>query len=446
MKKITLLLSLLITSVGFSQEVLQDFESGGPRDPFGGASFSLVADPDTGGSRGQVALLTASASGEFFQGINIDLTKNVELTSNKTMTMDVFSNSPITIAPKVVSGIDGAPDSTTSATHTGSGWETLSFTYDKGYDNTTTANGVYRVLVIYYLWKADNTGFINPAIDRVFYVDNISGIGVEPVADPVPTVAAPTPPNRPAADVISLYSNQYDNTTVETWNAAFDDSTSEDILIEGNDTKKISFTNFLGAEFLNNRIDASGMTKFHIDFWTGNSNLDGKVFNTKFSQWGTTNGEVSAMELNLESVPLSGGRPAIATGSWVSVDVDITTPPFSNNLTRDGFAQLIFSSNLGVVYIDNVYFHKGTTASVDQVDGTFFKVYPNPSQDVWNIESVASAISSIAVYDITGKLVKEQKESSLSATIDGSALSQGLYIAKISSVDGEVRSIKLSKN
>ena len=40
------------------------------------------------------------------------------------------------------------------------------------------------------------------------------------VVSAVPTIAAPTPPNRNAADVISLFSNQYTNITIDNWNAA----------------------------------------------------------------------------------------------------------------------------------------------------------------------------------------------------------------------------------
>ncbi len=175
MKKITLLFILLITSIGFSQEVLQNFENGGLGEAFGRATASVVADPEAGGARGNVALLTAVSTGETWQGINITLTKNVQLTTDKTMSLDVYSNSAITIAPKVLGGLDSAPASTGAVTHTGSGWETLTLTFNQGLDNTVTANGVYSAFVIYYNWDAGTTNFIDPAINRVFYVDNISG-------------------------------------------------------------------------------------------------------------------------------------------------------------------------------------------------------------------------------------------------------------------------------
>ncbi|QHI35317.1 hypothetical protein IMCC3317_06630 [Kordia antarctica] len=255
-----------------------------------------------------------------------------------------------------------------------------------------------------------------------------------------PTMAAPTPPNRPAADVISLYSNVYTNTTIETWNASFDDSTSEDVVAFGDDIKKITFTNFIGVEFINNRIDASGMTHFHMDFWTDNSDLTGKVFNSKFSQWGGTNGEVSAMELNING----GSTPPLATGTWVSIDVPIATS-FSNNLTRDDLAQFLITSNLGVVYVDNIYFHKNTVLSTEEFTASTFKTYPNPTNDSWNVVADNVIIKAVQVYDIAGRQVLTLAPNASQVTIDGSSLKNGIYFAKIQSEKG-LSSIKLVKN
>jgi hypothetical protein len=134
---------------------------------------------------------------------------------------------------------------------------------------------------------------------------------------------------------------------------------------------------------------------------------------------------------------------------WVGVDIPLST------LVARGFDPSRFfqfkiaaSSDLRTKlgYFDNFFFYKSDTAGVDQVDGTFFKIYPNPAQSTWNIESLSSPISVVNVYDITGKLIIEQKVDNISTIIDASGFAQGLYIAKISSTDGEVRSIKLTKN
>ena len=221
MKKITFLtflMTLLSVTFGFSQVVLQDFESGGLTGVFGGAAAEIVADPEVGGTNGNVAMLTASSSGAFFQGTNIGLSQSVELTTDKTMTIDVYSLEPISIAPKVINPLDGGPESTAAVTHTGSGWETLTITFNEGLDNTATANGLYGAFVIYYNWDTTIDNFIDPPIDRVFYVDNITGIPAPPTCNdgvqnqdetgvdcggascptcPEPPSTAPTtPPNR----------------------------------------------------------------------------------------------------------------------------------------------------------------------------------------------------------------------------------------------------------
>ena len=174
MKKITLFMALLMVSVGFSQQaVIQDFEAaGGLGDAFGGAAAALVSDPETAGTRGQVAMLSASAAGEVWQGININISDNYELVSNKTMQMDVYSTTAIEFAPKAQGGLSGAPDSVSSVSHTGSGWETLTITYDQSLDGKAPANGVYSQLALHYLWDINGGSWATPD-SRVFYIDNI---------------------------------------------------------------------------------------------------------------------------------------------------------------------------------------------------------------------------------------------------------------------------------
>ncbi len=100
-----------------------------------------------------------------------------------------------------------------------------------------------------------------------------------------PSEAAPTPPARNAEDVVSLFSNAYTDIPIDTWSATWDDSSIEDIQIQGNDTKKINFVNFIGVEFQDaGRIDATEFTHFHIDIYTETETLD-KSFNLKFSNW-----------------------------------------------------------------------------------------------------------------------------------------------------------------
>ncbi len=202
-------------------------------------------------------------------------------------------------------------------------------------------------------FNADGTANTDPVpydvfIDNIYFYNNGSGGGTDPDA---PTVAAPIPPTRNAADVVSLFSDAYSNITIDTWSAAWDDSDIEDITVDGNNTKKISFTNFIGVDFQSSRFDATSMTHFHIDFWTNETNFDGKVFNSKFSNWSGGTGETSAVELNINA----GTTPPLASGQWVSVDLALDS---AINPTRDDLVQFLITSNLGVVYVDNIYLYK----------------------------------------------------------------------------------------
>lgn len=461
MKKITtFLMMLLIVTFGFSQqEVVQDFEDGGLVGTFGEASASITDDPETGGTRGKVAMLSSNPAGTVWQGVNLSFftANKVELTTDKTMSLDVYSTTAITIAPKVINGDNSAPDSTTSASHTGSGWETLTFTFDQGLDNTTTANGIYGAFVIYYNWDTGSNGF-GTQDSRVFYVDNITGNAVvdtcsngiqdgdetgvdcggscSPCEVP-PTTAAPTPPNRAAADVISLFSDAYSDVTVTTWSADWDSADIEDVNISGNATKKITFGGFLGVDFSANAFDATQMTHFHMDYWI-DADFTNKVFNPKWSNHQGGSGETNAYDYNNEIDQETSGQ-------WISLDIPLSDFTPVNGTDRSAFAQFLITSNIGgVAYVDNIYLHKNTTLSNDSFSRAEFKAYPNPTQDVWNIKTTEN-IQSIQVFNITGRLVKDMKVNGSDAVINTSGLSKGVYLAKISNEFDQTKTIKLIK-
>ncbi len=74
-----------------------------------------------------------------------------------------------------------------------------------------------------------------------------------------------------------------------------------------------------------------------------------------------------------------------------------------------------------------------------------FKVYPNPTQNVWNFTSVKQAIETIQIVDVLGKTVMTVSPKELSASVDASSLTRGLYFAKIATVNA-TETVKLMKN
>jgi hypothetical protein len=86
-----------------------------------------------------------------------------------------------------------------------------------------------------------------------------------------------------------------------------------------------------------------------------------------------------------------------------------------------------------------------TTAGVGAFDQKQMTMYPNPTQDIFNISS-PTAITSVVVYDMLGKVVFRASISNDNATIDAGAWSKGVYNVAVENVNGEQQKLKLVKN
>jgi len=460
MKKITLLLLLLTFSLGYSQDLLLGFEageSGGVAgDPFGDGPAPVV-EAGTGTNTSQVLKIVGNPGGQPWQGINLNLTSPVNLTATQTMTMDVFSDTPITFLVKVTGGVGGPAIVAASATHTGgSTWQEVSFTFNTSLDGQPApATGVYGGFVIHTYWAPGAVAFFNPTIptpERTFYVDNIKGpLGTPPV-DEQPETAAPTPPNRPAADVKSLFSDAYTPVAVlgysggddNTYNTSWCPGSTSLVQIEGNNTNKIVGLGCEGIAFLAGRFDASGFTRFHMDIWTSTPTQD-KSFNIKFSNWNGTTGETNAYEYSATNanVLTSGSE-----GSWISIDIPfsdfncINTPPGNACPSVSDFAQFVITSDLGVVYYDNLYLHKNTLG-VSSFEAANIKMYPNPASTTFTIDA-QDIVSNVSIYNILGQEVISNTPNNNQATIDISSLQVGVYVVK-ATINGNVSTSRIIK-
>jgi len=122
-----------------------------------------------------------------------------------------------------------------------------------------------------------------------------------------------------------------------------------------------------------------------------------------------------------------GTTPAVISGSWVSIDVPMNIPPWSNNLTRNDIAQFLITSNLDVVYVDNIYFYKGTALSADTFEKASFTIYPNPSNGIVNLSS-DSVIENVKIYNTLGQIVVSETSTSNEVSLNVSDLSSGVYV------------------
>ena len=107
MKKILLLIFLMTISLGFSQTLRLGFESGESGNafgPFGGFAIQPV-EAGTGSNTSLVLPIITNPAGQIWQGTNFTLTTPVQLTTSKTMTIDVLSSTPVTFLMKVNGGV-----------------------------------------------------------------------------------------------------------------------------------------------------------------------------------------------------------------------------------------------------------------------------------------------------------------------------------------------------
>lgn len=173
---------------------------------------------------------------------------------------------------------------------------------------------------------------------------------------PAPTVPAPTP-TVPSADVISLFSDVYDDITVDTWSADWPDMADvTDFEIAGNDVKAYTNLVYAGIEFTSVLVDATSMTHFSIDVWVPEDVTYFRVKLVDFGEDGIYGGAPdSEKELTFTAVtPI-----AIVPGSWATLDIPLADFMGPSGLTsREHLAQLIISGGNITAFVDNVYFHK----------------------------------------------------------------------------------------
>lgn len=271
------------------------------------------------------------------------------------------------------------------------------------------------------------------------YIDNVVLPTFTPVIAPAPTapsVAAPTP-TVASNKVISLFSGAYSNVPVDTWRTGWSSANFEQVNVDGNPTLKYTSLVFVGAETTGaNLINATGMTHFHLDYWTPDMTTF-KVKLVDFGANGVWNGGGDDVEHEITINPVS-------LSQWNSFDRPLSD--FTNLTTRAHMAQYIFSgSPTGTVYIDNVYFYNGTTSGINNTEnGNDISLYPNPVKDRLNV-TAKTDISEVIVRNLVGQNVKSFAVNGLEKSIDLSDVSSGNYLVTVKLANGQLSTQKFVK-
>ena len=257
-----------------------------------------------------------------FTGIVTDYGNPTDLTGMDFVHFDYWSNDVEDLGIKIVNTNLGEEDIETVGTTTQGEWVSVDIPLD---DFNMDRSAVSQILF-------DNipSGTITVFIDNLYFYDDV------PLA---PVEAAPVPTSN-AANVISIYSDSYMQTTVTELPTVWSGSGFEEIQIEGNNTIKYFDLDFTGiVTDYGNPADLSEMTHVHFDYWTPDGQgLGIKLVNTNIGQQ------------DQESVGI------VSRGQWISVDIPLND--FAIN--RSAVSQILFDNippGTITVFIDNLYFY-----------------------------------------------------------------------------------------
>jgi len=461
MKKITLLLSLILSTMTYGQIVTNgDFQTGTAA-PWYGNAANVV---DLGGGT-FVNQANVEAVGNAF---NVNLSQVVTLTSGNTYELSfvAFTDS-VTNSRSLIVGLGqaGAPWTALTATSTlTSNPQTFTYQFTINYGDAVNDRVIFDMGAALGYVFIDDVSVVQVVSTCNNGVQDGNETGIDcggscPPCLPSPTVAAPAQPNRPSADVISIFSDSYapiatlnysgvdgQPSNDNTFNTSWCPGATTLVQVQGNNTNKVTGLGCEGVAFFAGRFNATGFTRFHIDIWTPTTTQD-KVFSFKFSNWNnTTTGETNAYEYTATN---ANTLPSGSQGTWITIDIPMTslncinTPPGNACPSVSDFTQFVITSNLGTVYYDNLYLHKNTVLSNNDFETLKARIYPNPATNLLNIESEVS-IEKVAVYNILGQEVISKSPNAELVTLDISNLQVGVYIVK-TSINGDVSSTRFIK-
>ncbi len=395
------LMCMVMGSLAFAQNAPIDFESGG-----NGASWTwsvfendtnpsldIVANPDASGlnTSATVAQFTALQAGNPWAGCETQHGADIGTftldETNSTVKIMVYKSVISDVGIKFVTGTGASTGEIKVANTLVDQWEELVFDFS-GKIGQVESTDIDQIVVFPDFDLNGRTG------DNIVYFDNIT-FSEKIVTTKEPDAPAPTPTHA-ANDVVSLFSNAYTNVTVDKWSADWDNADVADVQIEGNDTKKYTSLVFAGIEFTSQTVDATDMTHFHMDIWTPDPTADPAAFRVKLVDFGADGAYDGGDDVEHELAFTSSTTPALASETWVGIDVPMAS--FTNLTTKGHLAQMVLVSDPNTVYVDNVYFYRGTppaeptvaaptpTASADDVISLFSNAYTDVTVDTWSAD------------------------------------------------------------
>jgi hypothetical protein len=135
---------------------------------FNGVSFEIVDNPSLSGTNTVASKVGAITNiGAQYEGLTFPLANSIDLTADKSIKIDVWSDKVVDVLVKLENGTAGDIESVVS--HGGTGWETLTFDY--------SSSASYSSVTIFIDGPGSTAG--------TFYIDNV--VQIQTPAPPAPT-------------------------------------------------------------------------------------------------------------------------------------------------------------------------------------------------------------------------------------------------------------------
>jgi len=192
---------------------------------------------------------------------------------------------------------------------------------------------------------------------------NISATGTLVIDSQGAFTPAPTPTEDPN-NVISIFSNAYDNVPVDFYNGfyePFQTTTSNDFTVNGNAVLGYDNFNFVGIEFNQNvpTVDGGEMTNFSMDLFFPETVPANSALRIVLVDFGADGSFGGGDDTNISRTITPTTNPGMVSGQWVTVEFSIT------NLTnRSNLGQIVLDADQGPsfrgesFYVDNIYLYK----------------------------------------------------------------------------------------
>ncbi|PQJ81538.1 Ig-like domain-containing protein [Polaribacter glomeratus] len=166
----------------------------------------------------------------------------------------------------------------------------------------------------------------------------------------------PTKPTRASSNVISIFSDHYNNTPVDFYNGywqPYQTTLSADFSVNGDQILNYTNFNFVGIQFANPIVDATQKANLHFDLYIPGvvpSNFDFLVTIVDFGpDQASGGGDDTRKQLFVRK------SASIVANAWMPIEFSLSST-VRNNVGQIIFENINFSS-LRNIYLDNIYFY-----------------------------------------------------------------------------------------